>query len=113
MSSDLSLKASTKTLFPATEIRACLQAELIRVVESHAEILEIPLPTAPAAIIMTPFSIDSLDAVEILCKVDELVGFDLPQTIVHTGGYDSIEHAIHHLMPGIEKAWLKRKGGAT
>ncbi len=113
MSIDLSSKAKLKPAFPAAEIRACLQEELINIVESRAGLLGQPLPSAPAAIVIAPFPIDSLDLVEILCKVDELVGFDVPQSVVRAGGYDAIDKAIEHLMPRIGKVWFKQKGGTA
>ena len=71
------------------------------------------LPRTPTAIVTAPYPVDSLDVVGILCKLDELVGFDLPHGVVRAGGYNSIKEAIQHLMPLIEKLWLKRNGGAA
>jgi acyl carrier protein len=113
VSVDLSSKVKLKLAFPAAEIRACLQEELINIVESRAGLLGQPLPSTPAAIVTAQFRIDSLDVVEILCKIDELVGFDVPQSVVRAGGYDAIDKALHHLMPRIEKVWSKQKGGTA
>jgi hypothetical protein len=30
---------------------------------------------------------------------------------VQAGGYASVESALEHLIPRIEKVWIKRKGG--
>jgi acyl carrier protein len=109
MSVDLSTKA--KLSFPTIEIEACLRDELIHIVRSRAEILKQPVPSSQAAIVTASFAIDSLDVVEILCKLDELMGFDIPHTVVRAGGYSAIDQAIQHLMPGVEKVWLKRNGG--
>ncbi|MGE0281378.1 MAG: hypothetical protein AB7P20_12315 [Rhizobiaceae bacterium] len=113
MSTDLSPKTKIKPTFPAAEIHACLKEELIHIVESRAGILGQTLPKAPAAIVTTPFPIDSLDVVEILCKIDELVGSNVPQSVVQAGGYDAIDKAIEHLMPRIEAAWTKQNGRAS
>lgn len=71
------------------------------------------LPSTPAAIVTTPFPINSLDAVEVLCKLDELLGFNLPHSVVRAGGYDLIGEALQHVMPGVEKVWSKRNGGTA
>jgi hypothetical protein len=71
-----------------------------------------PACTVPA-LVAASFPIDSLDVVGILCKVDELVGFNLPHGVVRAGGYDSINEALKHLMPRIAKEWAKRKGAAV
>jgi hypothetical protein len=101
-----------KPAFPVAEVETCLREELIHIVESRAELQGQALPSTRAAIMTAPFPIDSLDAVEILCKLDELLGFDLPHSVVRAGGYDAIDQAILHLMPRVEKVWLKRNGGS-
>jgi hypothetical protein len=42
-----------------------------------------------------------------------VLGFELKDSIVKSGGYGSINQAIGHLMPQIEAAWNKNasKGG--
>ena len=111
MSVDILPKAKLKPAFPADVVEACLRDELIQVVTSNAELQEQLLPSTPAAIVTASFPIDSLDVVGVLCKLDELVGFELPDSVVRAGGYDSINQAIQHVMPRVEKLWLKRNGG--
>jgi hypothetical protein len=113
MSIDLSSKSKLKRAFPAPEITACLRAELIEVVQSRAEMHGTALPSTPAAIVAVSFPIDSLDVVDMLCKLDELVGFNLPHSVVRAGGYGSINEAIQDVIPRVEKIWSKRNGGAT
>jgi hypothetical protein len=50
--------------------------------------------------------------VAILCAVEPIVGFELPESVVRTGGYDSAESALAQLLPRIEKEWFKIKGTA-
>jgi len=111
MSDILSPKVALKPSFPASEIEACLRSELIAVVKEVAGLQGQPLPSTVPAIVAASFPIDSLNVVEILCKVDELAGFNLPHGVVRAGGYDSIDDALKHLMPRIGKEWTKRKGG--
>jgi acyl carrier protein len=113
MSDVLPPKVALKASFPAVEIEACLRNELIHVVEERAGLEGVSLPSTPAAIVTATFAIDSLDVVEILCKVDELAGFNLPDGVVCSGGYNSIDKAIKHMMPRIEKVWTKQKGGTV
>jgi len=106
-------KIKLKPAFPATALETCLRDELIEIVKSSAEFHGHVLPSTPAAIVTFPYPIDSLDVVGILCKLDELVGFDLPHQVVHAGGYKAIDDALQHIMPRIKAAWLKRNGGTA
>ena len=113
MSIDLSPKTKLKPVFPIAELTACLQAELLEVVQSRAQMHGTALPSTPAAVVAASFPIDSLDVVDTLCKLDELAGFNLPHSVVRAGGYDSINEAIQHVIPRVEKIWTKRNGGTT
>jgi hypothetical protein len=106
-------KLKPKPVFPATALETGLRAELIEIVKSSAEFHGHVLPSTPAAIVTFPYPIDSLDVVGILCKLDELVGYDLPHHVVRAGGYNSIDEALHHMMPRIKASWLKRNGGTA
>jgi hypothetical protein len=68
------------------------------------------LPTAPGQIAKAAVQVDSLVVVSILCAVEPIVGFELPDSVVRAGGYASVESALGHLLPRIEKEWMKRKG---
>ena len=96
-------KVKLKTVFPATAAEECLRAELIHIVESRAELQGQVLPSTPAATVAGPFPLDSLEVVEILCTLDELLGFELPDRVVRAGGYNAIDQAISQLLPCIEK----------
>ena len=113
MSVGLSPKVKLKPVFPATAVEECLREELIHIVESRAELQGQTLPSTPAATVAGPFPLDSLEVVEILCRVDELLGFELPDSVVRAGGYKAIDQAIGQLLPRIEKEWLKHKGGTA
>lgn len=93
-----------------TAVEACLRDELIETVKAEASIKGGALPTAPSQIAQTPFQVDSLVVVSILCAVEPIVGFELPESVVRAGGYASVNHALEHLLPRIEKLWMKRKG---
>lgn len=100
----------TSVAFPAAAVEARLRDELIEAVKSEASIKGIALPSAPGAIAKTAFQVDSLVVVDILCAVEPIVRFELPESVVRAGGYDSVESALAHLLPRIEKQWTKKKG---
>lgn len=55
--------------------------------------------------------VDSLVIVAVLCELEELVPFDLPDSLVRCGGYDSIDEAVEHLMPQLQQKWQEHHKG--
>jgi hypothetical protein len=94
--------------FPRAEVEACLRNELVEAIETEASVKGIALPAAPEQIATTSFEIDSLVVVSILCAIESIIEIELPETVVRTGGYSSVEHAVECLLPRIEKQWLKK-----
>lgn len=97
--------------FPTAAVEACLRDELVDTVKGEAAIKGVTLPSAPKQIAQTPFQVDSLVVVSILIAVEPIVGFELPESVVRAGGYASVDSALEHLLPRIEKLWTKRNGG--
>ncbi len=97
-------------VFPRTGVIAALTAELIEVARSEAQVRGIALPAENLKIIKAAVPMDSLSVVDTLCAVEPVVGFELRESIVRTGGYDSIEAALDHLVPKIERVWIRKKG---
>ncbi|MHB0670029.1 hypothetical protein [Roseomonas mucosa] len=85
--------------------------ELIEAVKAEALIKGVALPAASAPIGSLPFQIDSLVVVSILCTVEPILGIELPESVVRTGGYSSVDQALAQLLPRIEAHWMKRRGG--
>jgi hypothetical protein len=98
------------TAFPSAEVADCLQGELIEVVKEDAAIRGLALPVNVEDILSLPAQVDSLVVVAILCAIEPIVGFELPESLVRTGGYRSVVTALDHLLPRIEKEWMKKKG---
>jgi hypothetical protein len=96
--------------FPKSAVEAGLRSELIEAVKIEASIRGIALPTALDQIAKAAVQVDSLVVVSILCAVEPIVGFELPDSVVRAGGYVSAESALGYLLPRIEKEWMKRKG---
>ena len=110
MAGDVDEKLKVK-VFPLADVQACLLAELTDLAQSEALIRGIALPAAPPALAKMAIPLDSLSVVAVLCEVEPILGFELKDNVVKTGGYASIEAALDHMMPRIEKAWVKKNGG--
>ena len=108
--STITLTSPAIRAYPSTAVAQCLHDELLEVVKAEALIKGIALPSFPAQIVKAAVSVDSLVVVSILCAIEPIVGFELPEHVVRTGGYGSVESALGHLLPGIEAQWNKKKG---
>lgn len=104
---------ATSVTFPKAAVMAALMAGLVDHVKSEAAIKGYKLPETDSAIIKAAIQIDSLVTVDILCTVEPILGFELPDDVVRTGGYRAIEAAVDHLMPRIQKQWEKKHGVKT
>jgi len=102
---------TAKTPFPAAAVETDLRRELIECVRDEARTKGIALPATVTAIGATPFQIDSLVVVSVLCAVEPVLGFELSDSVVRTGGYGSVDQALAELVPRIRAEWEKRKGG--
>lgn len=98
--------------FPAAEVEACLRAELEQLARGEAAARGIALPVG-ASIGGASIALDSLGVVDTLCAIEPVVGFELKESIVRSGGYDSIDEAVADLMPRISRAWDRRKSGKS
>lgn len=87
--------------------------ELIAAVTATAAVKGIALPSTQGGIAGAAFEVDSLVVVSILCAVEPILGFELPESVVRTGGYSSVRSAVDQLMPRIEAQWVTKKGSGT
>lgn len=99
--------------FPLAAVEAKLRDELVEAVKIEASIRGMTLPVAPADIVKASVHVDSLVVVSILCAVEPIVGFELPESVVRAGGYTSVESALGQLLPRLEKEWTKKKGAKS
>jgi hypothetical protein len=106
---DTIMQPATSKGFPCADVEGKLRDLMVKAVESDARLKCIVLPADTSGICATSIHIDSLGVVELLCGLEPLVGFDLKASLVKAGGYKSINHAVGHLMPRIEKAWTKHR----
>lgn len=98
--------------FPAAKVETCLRAELEQLARGEATARGIALPNG-ASIGGASIALDSLGVVDTLCAIEPMVGFELKESIVRSGGYDSINEAVADLMPRINRAWDRRKSGKS
>mgnify|MGYP000068844946 CR=1 FL=1 len=102
--------APTAPAFPKADVIKALVDELLEVARIEAQLRGIALPKDQGGAMKAPIALDSLSVVDTLCTVETVIGIELRDNIVQTGGYASVEEALGHLVPRIEKVWVKKKG---
>jgi hypothetical protein len=102
-----STKAPTKTAptFPADAVKDCLRDELVAAVQAEAQRKGSPLTGNAIKLGGMAIEIDSLTVVETLCALDDVLPFQVDESVVRAGGYDSIDEALTHVIGGIETKW--------
>lgn len=100
-----------KMPFPAAAVREALQQELIRMARTLAEIEHQTLPEDTEVLLAHTNALDSLGVVGVLCVLDEILSFEVGESVVRAGGYESIKDAMDHVIPRIEQEWAKHHTG--
>ena len=106
------MDTATKTkrdTFPRSDVELALRDELMTAASTEAALQGDAFPTNPAEAVLVAVSIDSLTTVDILCAVEPVLGFRPADATVRAGGYHSIQDAMNHLMPRLERQWRKYK----
>ena len=109
--SNTSAPTAEEKTFPRHELELLLTDELLLAADTEAGMLGITMPTQQAQAVTAPVPINSLVAVGILCSVEPVLGFPAPDAIVRAGGYASVQDALDHLLPQLERQWQKKQGG--
>ena len=109
MVGEIVTKPGSTTGFPGVNVEATLRGALLDSIKSTAPLQGISLPSTTAAQYAVSVHLDSLEVVSLLCEVEPIVGLELKDSLVKTGGYRSIDEAIGHLMPRIEATWRKHE----
>lgn len=110
--SNTSAPTTEQKVFPRQEVELLLTDELLLAADTEAGMLGIAMPTQLAQAVTAPVPIDSLVAVGTLCAVEPVLGFAAPDATVRAGGYASVQDALDHLLPRLERQWQKKQGGA-
>ena len=103
-------KSGSAVAFPAAAVEAKLRSALLESVKSTAALHGVALPATTAGQYALSVHLDSLGVVDLLCDAEPILGIELKDSIVKSGGYHSINEAISHVMPRIESAWRKNAG---
>jgi len=100
-------KAAAKRVptFPAKAVADCLRDELVDAVQAAARRKGTAIPATPKELVGAQIEIDSLVVVEILCALDEILPFQVDESVVRAGGYDSIGAAVLHVVGRVESKW--------
>lgn len=101
--------APGKQDFPIDEVTKALVNELLLIAADEAEVRGIVLPGDRPGMMAAAIPMDSLTVVATLVVVEKHLGFELKESIVRTGGYDSVKAALDHLVPRIQVAWGMHK----
>jgi hypothetical protein len=105
MTTATTLEPKTQTAFPAQAIEATIRDFLAEEGAMQA-VLHGGSPVGGVAGTIGPQpAIDSLVVVEVLLELETQVPFDLPESLVRAGGYDSVDEVIQHLMPKLQQRW--------
>jgi len=100
-------KPNCRPAFPKVEVEVKLREVLLNATMAEASLKGIHLPSEPSAQAAAAVRLDSLGVVELLCEIEPIVGFELKDSLVRAGGYNSVNQAMDQLMPRIEQAWAK------
>ena len=103
--------AKTVPTYPAAEVAAVLRHELLGAVRRRYRRKGLPLPTQDDEVIIMVIEIDSLTVVELLSSLDDIIPFEVTESVVKAGGYQSIEAAVKHVTGCVESKWNKHHGG--
>jgi acyl carrier protein len=107
----ISKPGTAAATFPKATVEAKLREVLLDAAQSDATLKGVTLPPHTTGKCGAVVQLDSLNVVSLLCELEEIVKFELKDSLVRAGGYTSVNQAMDHLMPRIEKAW--EKNGST
>jgi acyl carrier protein len=105
MTTATTLKPATQPTFPAQAIEASIRTFLAEEGEMQAVLHGGNAVEQGVRAIGPQPVIDSLVVVEVLLELETQVPFELPESLVRAGGYDSVDEVVQHLLPKIQQRW--------
>ena len=100
------LQTIALTSFPVEEVLSALDEWW----ESEQQDAALPGDTNAAQDIMTPtIEIDSHRAVRALLVLQEIVQFEIPESVIKDGGYDDFAEMREHLVPKVQALFEKKR----
>jgi hypothetical protein len=103
--------AKTIPAYPADAVAAVLRHELIGAIRHRFRRKGTPLPKKDDEVVIMTIEIDSLTVVELLSSLDDILPFEVTESMVKAGGYNSIDAAVKHVTGRVESKWNKHHGG--
>ena len=97
--------------YPAADVAAVLRHELLAAIRRRFRRKGTPLPKKDDEVVIMTIEIDSLTVVELLSSLDDVLPFEVTESVVKAGGYNSIEAAVRHVTGRVESKWNKHHGG--
>lgn len=97
--------------YPAADVAAVLRDELVRAIRRRFRRKGTPLPKEDGEVVVLTIEIDSLTVVELLSSLDDILPFQVTESVVKAGGYGSITQAVKHVTGRVESRWSKHYGG--
>ena len=104
-------EAKTIPAYPAADVAATLRHELLDVIRRRFRRKGTPLPKKDDEVVVMIIEIDSLTVVELLSSLDDILPFEVTESVVKAGGYKSIDAAVKHVTGRVESKWNKYHGG--
>jgi len=92
--------------FPEDDVNAALE----RWWDEEKTDAALPGDKGSGADIMQPaVEIDSHRAVRALVSLEEILKFEIPETVIKEGGYETFEEMKEHLLPGVRAIFDKKR----
>ena len=96
MSLTTTAKTATPVAFPAQALEASIR-EFLAEEGAMQGVLHGSIGPQPV--------IDSLVVVDLLLELETHVPFELPDSLVQAGGYDSVDEVVQNLLPKVQQRW--------
>jgi hypothetical protein len=97
--------------YPAGDVAAVLRHELLGTIRRRYRRKGTPLPLNDDEVVIMTIEIDSLTVVELLSSLDDILPFEVTESVVKAGGYNSIAAGVKHVTGRVETKWNKHYGG--
>ena len=100
-------------VYPANQVASALKRELIESIRAIARRRGMVIPKSDDRLLAANVEIDSLSVIEILCVLDEILPFEVGDSVVRAGGYGSVQEAVDDVTASVEREWIKHHHGGV
>ena len=100
-------------VYPATRVASALKRELVDSIRAIARRKGMVVPRDDDSLVAANVEIDSLSVIEILCVLDEILPFEVGDSVVRAGGYGSVREAVDDVTASVEREWIKHHHGGV